>query len=176
MEEKWTESELLDMLRKTVKEPEIYSIKEVARKLLDIESVEYYHLLTELFLKAETLYSKDTSKLKVSLSSVQKAIVGHIASKACTLDSPYFEILQNSAIGAEICQRKKGGMKATEILSRKVLQASGPDQISRFMYNLAMNVNSSNELKYLNGIKIYETVNSNIDSLVQQEDDLFRIC
>ena len=37
--------------------------------------------------------------------------------------------------------------------------------MSHYMYNLAMNVASSNELKYLNGIKIYDKVNSNIETL-----------
>ena len=53
------------------------------------------------------------------------------------------------------------------MLSRRVLEAVGPSQMSQYMFNLGMNLSSSNELKYLNGIKIYDKVNSNIDSLTQ---------
>ena len=44
------------------------------------------------------------------------------------------------------------------------------------MYNLGMNVTSTNELKYLNGIKIYDKVNSNIENLILSEIDLAKVC
>ena len=99
-------------MKKVFKQPEIYSIKEIALKLLDIDTVEYSNLLTNLFLNSEKLYSQDTSKLPVSLDRVQQAIIDHIPS-SCPVDQTYFEVLQSNMISSSICQRKKGGLKAT---------------------------------------------------------------
>jgi len=39
--------------------------------------------------------------------------------------------------------------------------------MAQYMYLLGQNVCSSNELKYLNGIKIYDKVNRNIETLIK---------
>ena len=48
--------------------------------------------------------------------------------------------------------------------------------MAHYMHNLSANVASSNELKYLNGIKIYEKVNSNMENLTGNEEDLTKVC
>ncbi len=59
-------------------------------------------------------------------------------------------------------------MKATEILSRKLIQTTLETKVfTRYMHNLSKNIASNNELKYLNNIKIYETLNGKIFSFAK---------
>lgn len=94
--------------------------------MLSIDTIDYYHILTELFFLSEDLYAKDESAIELTLQQVQQAIIDHIPSSVCPIDSTYFEILNKNMVGASICLRKKGGLKATESLSRGVLEAIDP--------------------------------------------------
>jgi hypothetical protein len=85
---------------------------------------------------------------------VQQAIIDHIPS-TIQLDSVYFDILQKNVVGAGLCHRKKGGLKATEVLSRKVLEAVELHATAIYLDHLGHNIHSNNELKYLNGIRMH---------------------
>lgn len=126
--------------------------------------MEYYYLLADFFLNCQTLYNKDTSKADVSVQEVYQALIEHIP-EICPLDNKYYEILSKNAIGSDICQKKKGGLKAIEIMSKKIIEAStDKEAASRYLYNISKNVGSSSQLKYLNNIKIYQSINGKITS------------
>lgn len=91
-------------------------------------------------------------------------MIKHIPGEICPLDSKYYEVLEKNLIGSDICLKKKGGMKATEILSKRLIQSTETNTIVHYMKNLTENIASANELKYLNNIKIEETVNGKIAS------------
>lgn len=67
-------------------------------------------------------------------------------------------------------------MKATEILSKKVIDSKDTRMFIRYLRNLSANIGSSNELKYLNSIKIEETINTRIQSLVDTPKHLKVVC
>jgi hypothetical protein len=67
-------------------------------------------------------------------------------------------------------------MKATEILGKKLIESTDKDTSLRLMHCLTKNIGSSNELKYLNNIKIYDVLNGHVADFAQKEADIRIAC